>query len=429
MSTRSSVLTLVLLGGALAGCASVDPAPAALVTAAPRHSPTDDLQVQAAEIQARGEATGAIDWNDVVVRMRELVANHPRFGLGWYNLGVAYQQAGDRTQATESYRRALAVDGAPVATHVNLASLAVAAGDRDQAVEQLESAVAKDASAVDARLTLATYRLAAGELEEAERLAKEVLARQPGRTEAYCVLARLSLVREAWGYLRLVVARGLKLTPESACLRFALGELLLAEGDPVAGLASLERAVELDPSMVDAQFRVAEIAVGYKNFDRAVSAYRAVVDRAPESGPALVNLGVAYRGQGKFEDAEAAYRRATQVEDAAAAAHFNLGLLYLRHFERLEAAADNLQRYLSLAAGDDPVARSLLQEVEQLKQFKAQEAAMAEEAAQTAEQAAEGAVDQPAVTDGTGAVDSDPREEEDFPDVGSADDPSDEGER
>ncbi|MEL7238263.1 MAG: tetratricopeptide repeat protein [Planctomycetota bacterium] len=257
--------------------------------------------------------------------------------------------------------------------------------DRDTAVELLETVVQQDPTAVDARVALAKYRLERGGEEEAERLAKEALSRAPERLGAYCVLSQIYARRKQAGRTRLLVAQGFNLHPKAACLQSALGRVLLNEGDTSAGLATLERAVAADPQLSEARFLIAEASMSFKDFQRAITHYRAIAEQAPSSGAAWLDLGVAYKGSGQFEEAEKAYRKAAGLEASAAAAHFNLGVLYLRHLDRLAAAQTEFRQYISLAGADDREALALLEEAEQLQRFQT---AAAEESAPTPEMVA-----------------------------------------
>ena len=364
--------------------ASLDPTPAGL-RSVQAVKPTDaatDFQSEAEAIKRMGEPP---DWGNVRFRMEGLVRRHPRYGLAWYNLGVAYERLGETDKAADAYRRALAVNDQLREAQLNLASLAVERGDRDEAVSLLETLVERDPGAVGARVALASYRLEQDKFDDAERLAKEALARNPENIGGYCVLARLFVARKQDGKARLVVAQGFKIDEDAACLHLALGRLLLDDGDTAAALVSLEQAVKRDPALSEARFLIAETSMSFKDFQRAIEHYRIVADRAPDPGPALVNLGVAYKGSGQFAEAEQAYQSATTFEESAPAAHFNLGVLYLRHLERIDDAEKSLRRYLELTDTPPKEALALLDEVEQMKKFREAEVAAAEEAARQAE--------------------------------------------
>lgn len=383
----------VRLGAAVAvatstACASA-PNPKARIdetSAAPaRRSAAEDFATEVAALPRITESADSAVWEQVADRMKALVERHPRYAPAWYNLGVAYQALDRPEEAADAYRRALVVDEGLLEARNNLAGLAIARGDADEAVTHLQAVVASDPGRAAARVALATYQLDRDALDDAERLAKEALARAPKRIGGYCVLAQVYVKREDYGRARLVVAQGLKLDENAACLHLALGRVLLAEEKTALALVALERAVKNDPSLSEARFLIAETSMAFKDFNKAIVHYRAVAAQARTPGPALVNLGVAYKGSGRFVEAEKAYLAAVEHADAAAAAHFNLGVLYLRHLNRLAPAETHLKRFVDLAGEARSDAAPFLDEIEQMKRFKAREAALAEEAARQAE--------------------------------------------
>ena len=384
-STRIVACALALVG--MVGCARTPPArrgegPQGAGSAAPVTDAEADFLAEAEVIRGMGASP---DWKEVAERLQAFVGRHPRFALGWYNLGVAYQELGEGAKAADAYRRAVAADEQLRPARLNLATLAVGRGDHDEAVRVLERLVQTDPGAVFARLALANYKLAESAFSDAERLAKEALGRSPEAVDGYCVLAQVYRETKDLGRARLVVAQGLKLDAKAACLHLALGRILVAQGDTAAAVTSFERAVEIDPSLSEARFLVAQISMRFKNFGRAVQHLKAIVESEPDPGVALVNLGVAYKGAGQFEEAEKTYLDAARSPTAEAAARFNLGVLYLRHLDRLDDAEASFRRFVELSPGEAGQADVLLSEVEQLKRFKAQEAAMAEESAREAE--------------------------------------------
>ncbi len=327
------------------------------------------------------------DWEDVADRMREVAEHHPSYGLAWYNLGVAEERQGRRAQAEEAYRRAMA-NGGPREAQVNLAAMALAAGDERQAFSMLRDQVDRDPGAAQARLSLAEVSAARGEFEEATRLAREALGRLPKEIRAYCVLAEASLADKDFTRTRLIASQGFKLDENAACLHFALANMHMAEKETAKALASYERAAQLDPQLVEARFRIAEVSMSYKDFARAAANFRAITEAQPTNAGAYVNLGVAAKGGNNLELAEQSYLKAIEVAGAepVPAAHFNLGVLYLKHLNRLDDAQTHLKRYLQVGnAGSDDKAFGLLEEIAQRRAMEIEMKRMEEEAARQAE--------------------------------------------
>lgn len=103
------------------------------------------------------------------------------------------------------------------------------------------------------------------------------------------------------------------------------------------------RALELDPSHIDARLNLGRLLHEAGQLAAAEAHYRAAIDQRPDDGTAWFNLGVSLEDQGRHADAVEAYRLAIELEPTSPDAYYNLGHLY----ERLDRPSLAL-RYLSL---------------------------------------------------------------------------------
>lgn len=368
------------------GEAKLDPAPPGKpsVQVVKANEAAKDFQAEADAIKQGG---GEPNWSDVASRMEGLTAKHPGYGLAWYNLGVAYENLGKNDQAADAYRRALSTNEKLREAQENLAALAVKRGESNEAVGLLQDLVDRDPGAAEARVALATHHLQKDEIDEATALARDALGYQPKNIGAYCVLAEAAVKTKDHLRARLVAAQGLKIDPDASCLHYVLGLVALREEELAVAIASFERAIEKDGTLLEARFHVAQISMGYKDFKKAIDNYTAVTQQNPKAVAAFVNLGVAHKGSGQFDLAEAAYKKAIEAAgaDGAPDAHYNLGVLYLRNMSKLPAARDELKRYLQLADGNNDQVFGMLEEIEKLEALAVEEKRMLEEAERQAE--------------------------------------------
>ena len=75
----------------------------------------------------------------------------------------------------------------------------------------------------------------------------------------------------------------------------------------------------------------------------------------PNNPAALNQKGLLLRKNGNFLDAEAAYLKAVTASPDYALAHYNLGVLNELYLQRLDAAMQHFEIYLSLVGDDDQV--------------------------------------------------------------------------
>lgn len=342
------------------------------------------FQAEADAIKARGEP---VDWGDVEGRMTRITTSHPTYGLAWFNLGLARENVGRLEEAAEAYRKAIATNGELREARENLAALAARQGDLREAVALLKELVASDPGAAEARVALASYELQSGDPEAARRLAIEALTHDPKNLGAYCVLGKDAYGAKDGLRVRLLAAQGLKIDAQAACLHDLLGRVALDEGDPGLALKHFEEAVKADPALVEANFAIGEISLAYRDYNRAVAAFEAVTQARPDEPAGLVNLGIAKKAAGRLEEAEQAYLAAIAQADGAPvpAAHFNLGILYLRHLDRLDDAERALKTYLQTSDGEGDQVFAWLEEIAVRRQMAEEERQRAEEEARQAE--------------------------------------------
>lgn len=107
-----------------------------------------------------------------------------------YLLGNAWWEAGDVERALNSFRTAIAIDGAAVPARHDLGRLLMWAGRPAEAIAHLEKAAAAAESAA-VTLDLGRSYEAAGRLEAAERAYREARALEPSLSPVHYALGRL----------------------------------------------------------------------------------------------------------------------------------------------------------------------------------------------------------------------------------------------
>lgn len=131
-------------------------------------------------------------------------------------------------------------------------------------------------------------------------------------------------------------------------------------------------AVMASGDLVEAEFRFQEFVLQYPDYPGAhvnlaiihsangneKAAEDSITDALlldSEYAPALNQLGMLLRRQGKFDDAEAAYLRAIEKQPDYALAHYNLGVLNELYLQRLGPALSHFEQYQALTGEDKQV--------------------------------------------------------------------------
>ncbi len=143
---------------------------------------------------------------------------------------------------------------------------------------------------------------------------------------------------------------------------------------PAKVMTAYEQAVTIMAAgnLVEAELRFEDFVLQYPKYPGAYvnlaiirasngddTAAREAVDSAlainRHHAPALNQLGVLLRRNGKFIEAEAAYLKAVTAQPDYALAHYNLGVLNELYMQRLDTALQHFERYQSLVGEDKQV--------------------------------------------------------------------------
>ncbi|HZU28769.1 MAG TPA: tetratricopeptide repeat protein [Bryobacteraceae bacterium] len=331
--------------------------------------------------QALAEAGRCADMQSALERLGPDAAKDTRTQ---FSAGIALAKCGQYAEAERSFGQAL--EGEPTDFDIlyNLGVAALRAGDAARAVDVLTRAAAVRGDA-DTLFALAQALAARQQLIEAASVLTRARGAAPQRADIIRLLAQVSARLEfyqdaaaAWDeYLKLkpdddearrergfAYARAAQTPQALADLswyvarhpRDARGwyELATAQalGHEAEALRSLDRALGLDPALVDAHFARAVLNLKNEHPDRSVADLKMVLEREPRNQYALTRLGQAYLALGHAPQAVPVLKEAVAAapDDAAALLQYYRALV--KTGQTQEAAA--IRARLSQAADRGP---------------------------------------------------------------------------
>ena len=104
--------------------------------------------------------------------------------------------------------------------------------------------------------------------------------------------------------------RAIELRPSMASLRHDLGVALMAAGQLKEAAAAFNAALGLDPRLPSAHFHIGQILENLGQLDKAIPAFEAAVALAPDVVAAQMRLGSFYLDRRMYAKSEAAFRAA-----------------------------------------------------------------------------------------------------------------------
>jgi len=208
-------------------------------------------------------------------------------------------QKGKADDALKTLQKAVSQSPGSPEGHVALAWLHQRMGSFDQAAESVKQAVGVAGGAMgpaqaDAYIYASSFALFQGTGRDAVELAEKAVAAQPGAA-SYAALARAQVRAQ----------------------------------DPVAAIASADKAVQAAASSAVAQEARGDALSALRRFDDAIAAYRKALQLDPKLNRARVGLASTLVDAGKPSEAVAEARQATVADDKDADAFAILGLALL----------------------------------------------------------------------------------------------------
>jgi tetratricopeptide (TPR) repeat protein len=294
-------------------------------------------------------AFAAQDYGKAAAHCAALVKVAPDAFEGWFNLGVALEKAG-RPDAAKAYSEALRLRPNDADLHLNLGVAYQENGERDKARESYERALQLDANSPTALWNLALVLEQDRKFPDAEKLYVRMLDHAPDAAHAEDARFRLGCLR-----LELGDFRG---AAESfdACLwkRKDWAEALLNAGianwklgEVDAAHDAFQRCLAAQPKSTEALRALAAIAVERGHIEEATDLHSKLIENGERSPEFLYNAGLLRQKSGQQEQAVQLYRDAIAALPDFAEALLNLGIA-LEALGQKEEAKANWQKALAL---------------------------------------------------------------------------------
>jgi tetratricopeptide (TPR) repeat protein len=166
------------------------------------------------------------------------------------------------------------------------ASEATQAGDLAQGEALYKEVLELAPDLAEARFNLGDIYRRQERWAEAEAEFKRVLELQPERSDSYSALAAVYNQSGKNAEAVAVLAQSAAQFPDDALLQFNLGVTFLNAQESDHAIAAFTRAVELDPSRIEAHFRIAQLLLGNGDLQGAIShleTYQAGTGQNPEN--------------------------------------------------------------------------------------------------------------------------------------------------
>ncbi|MDX6611989.1 MAG: protein O-GlcNAc transferase [Blastocatellia bacterium] len=135
--------------------------------------------------------------------------------------------------------------------------------------------------------------------------------------------------------------------PPAAREAFARGSSALAKKNYDEAIHNLQRATEVYPGFLEAEFLLSEAFLDQRSWKEAEASLQRARKLKPDSAPTLISLGEVYWRQQRFDEAEKVLQEGLKIDDKSWHGYFTLGRLYWDQGE-IGKAAPQIGRTLQL---------------------------------------------------------------------------------
>jgi tetratricopeptide (TPR) repeat protein len=273
-----------------------------------------------------------------------------------YYLGQVQAAAGNCGTAIASLRSALHLDPHYIPANLRLADCLVASADWDKAADLYTTTLKSDPNNAAALYGLGRVDASRRDFAGAADSYRQAISLFPDYGPAHYALAlayrALGQPDQAEAELRLYEKNKDRVPPQNdplsdevralnrtATYQVQMGIALEQQGQLEASAAAHEKALAIDPQLIQAHINLVELYGRLGQFDKAEEHYLAAARLNPNSAENYYNYGVLNLSAEKFDQAETAFRKTLEIDPHYAGAHNNLGYLLERQGKSAEAAA------------------------------------------------------------------------------------------
>ncbi|MFK7929559.1 MAG: tetratricopeptide repeat protein, partial [Myxococcota bacterium] len=262
----------------------------------------------------------------------EAVAIDPGLGRAYLGLGVMAEQGNRAGEAIDWYKRGIAADEDDMDLRSALIGSLRRRGQLDEAVAEARSALAFNSKSLPVFNDLGLVYVEKGDLS----MARFVFLKALGQVEG---------------------------AKNNAAIRTNFGWTLYLSEEPLQARVQLQESYALDNKYLPTLVYLSHLYLDDRNYADAVPLLEEAARQEPDNYSTLVNLGIAYRGDGKLDQSKATYERALTVEPSAADPWLNLGVLLGDYYKDYDGATKAFNTYLQRGGTQKELVDSYLKDI------------------------------------------------------------------
>ncbi|HTV01346.1 MAG TPA: tetratricopeptide repeat protein [Luteitalea sp.] len=328
----------------------------------------------------------------------------PRSVESLFLLGQVEEKRQDLAAAATAYTDLLKINPRASAAQVRLALVQMQRNDLSAAMQMAEQAATAQPDNLQPRLVLARALLARGEVDRSTTITQQLLRDAPNSAVVQNQAGMLALARNDVASARAAFGKALQANPalveplsglvsldlqarqpqaararvEQRLTQAPRDPLVLllagrtwgATGDAAGAEQYLRRAIEADPSNLEAYGQLGQLYLAQRKMDQALGEFEQMATKQPKAVAPRTMAAMILQSQGKDDEARRRYEQIVGMDPRAAVASNNLAWMYASRGEQLDRALQ-LAQAAKAEAPDEPEVNDTLAYVYIQKQLPA----------------------------------------------------------
>jgi protein O-mannosyl-transferase len=294
-------------------------------------------------------ATRNTDWINEVNLWKDSAKKNPLSPRPHNNLGKAYYEKGNLTQASYHLEKSVASIAPFVANKYNiqdpksfLSRKRKVGGNNNGDILGSSESLKIAAELVEPHYNLASVYLDQGRLDEAEKEYLKTLTLRPGHISSRIGLSSVYNKKadfdQATKILKMAINENLSsMDPNFALARLNLGELYGKTGNIENAITEWEAALKIDPSLLPAHFNLGTGYMMAGKLTLAESAFKNCLKLNSRYEPALFNLAKVYQKQQKWVKSTQQFKSFLEVTGPNPSAYAQIGFNFNRQADFKDA--------------------------------------------------------------------------------------------
>jgi tetratricopeptide (TPR) repeat protein len=256
---------------------------------------------------------------------RQLLATYPNQWEVLYLNGVLSAAGGEFQQARTNFQSSVSLNPIYGESRTALGNVLAHLGDPRGAREQLEKGIALGDDSPEAEYSLATVLRSLGETDAARQALNRYQELKSSRANKAQAAGKAesgdqSMAAGNYSQAAEIYRDALTTDPAEAVLHYKLSRALGKMNDVAGEINELQRTIELDPKLAEAQNQLGFLAVHRGEAERAESYFRAATEADPSYVVAWVNLAATLASEAKWSEADLAAKRLLEIDPGNSAA-------------------------------------------------------------------------------------------------------------